>query len=158
MTEAPSQRDLYRILQVDPRACPSVIHAAYRALARIVHPDQVTGDAAAMVKVNTAYAVLRDPKRRATYDDERAAPPRVASTEWTRGAPMVPPPPLRAQEARLDATVLGHGRYSGWTLEQLVRHDPDYLRWMRRHTSGVRHRAEIDRLLERVAATPSKRR
>jgi len=157
MTGASPERDLYRILQVDPHACQAVIHAAYRALARIVHPDQqLTGDAAAMVTVNTAYAVLRDMERRARYDRERAAPTPVVRPERPTSAPIVPPPP-RAHGAGRDATVLSQGRYAGWTLEQLVRQDPDYLRWLRRHTSGVRYRTEIDRLLER-AATPTKRR
>jgi len=35
----------------------------------------------------------------------------------------------------------------GWSLAALARHDPDYLRWLSRHSSGLRFRDEIQRLL-----------
>jgi hypothetical protein len=63
-------RSLYEILQVDPRAEPEVLEAAFRRLARKYHPDvSLTSDSAARMKeLNAAYAVLRDPARRADYD------------------------------------------------------------------------------------------
>jgi hypothetical protein len=45
-------------------------------------------------------------------------------------------------DARLD-----FGRYEGWTLRELARHDADYLRWLSRHSSGIRFRGPILRLL-----------
>jgi hypothetical protein len=36
--------------------------------------------------------------------------------------------------------VLEFGRYEGWKLKDLARHDPDYLIWLSRHSSGVRYR------------------
>jgi uncharacterized protein (DUF3820 family) len=42
------------------------------------------------------------------------------------------------------------GRYAGWTLKDLLRHDPDYLRWLYRHSSGVRYRYQIARMLPDV--------
>ena len=42
---------------------------------------------------------------------------------------------------------LDFGRYAGWSLRDLARHDPDYLRWLSRHSSGLRYRTEIGRLL-----------
>jgi uncharacterized protein (DUF3820 family) len=55
--------------------------------------------------------------------------------------------------------VLPYGRYAGWALRDLVRHDPDYLRWLTRHPSGRQFRGEIERMLEhRPTATPSHRR
>ena len=157
MSAISREPDLYRTLQVDPRACQEVIHAAYRALARIVHPDQMlTGDTARMVTVNHAFAVLRNVERRAEYDRVRAAPPVVARKATPTSAPIVPPPP-RADGVAPKGTLLTQGRYAGWTLEQLVRQDPDYLRWLRRHTSGLRYRGEIDRLLAATTATGHRR-
>jgi curved DNA-binding protein CbpA len=63
--------DYYRVLQVDPAANPLVIQAAYRALAQIFHPD-VFGDEDEMKKINAAWEVLGDPRRRREYDIERA--------------------------------------------------------------------------------------
>ena len=45
------------------------------------------------------------------------------------------------------AMTIDFGRYAGWTLADLVRADPDYLRWLSRHSSGIRYRAAILRLL-----------
>lgn len=63
--------DYYRVLQVDPAANPLVIQAAYRALAQIFHPD-VFGDEDEMKRINAAWEVLGDPRRRREYDIERA--------------------------------------------------------------------------------------
>lgn len=49
--------------------------------------------------------------------------------------------------ASFDPTRLDFGHYAGSTLEELARVDPDYLRWLARHPSGVRYRAEINRVL-----------
>ena len=68
MAERP---DLYRILQVDPSANPLVIQAAYRALAQIHHPD-VSGDSDEMKRLNAAWEILGDAKKRRSYDIERA--------------------------------------------------------------------------------------
>ena len=70
-------RDYYAILQVDPRAEPEVIEAAYRRLSRKYHPD-VSGDPEAgrrMRELNEAYGVLSDPGRRRVYDRRRPVGP-----------------------------------------------------------------------------------
>ncbi len=59
------------MLQVDPAANPLVIQAAYRVLAQIFHPD-VSGDDAEMKRINAAWEVLGDARRRRHYDIERA--------------------------------------------------------------------------------------
>lgn len=66
--------DYYTILQVAPQAESAVIEAAYRQLARLYHPDvNAAPEALArMQAINDAYAVLRDPARRAEYDTRRA--------------------------------------------------------------------------------------
>src|SRR5262249_32470504 len=63
-------RSLYEILQVDPRAEPEVLEAAFRRLARKYHPDvSPSADSVERMKeLNAAYRVLRDPARRADYD------------------------------------------------------------------------------------------
>ena len=53
-------------------------------------------------------------------------------------------PPLTAS---FDPTRLDFGQHAGMTIEELGRVDPDYLRWLERHASGVRYRAEIHRVL-----------
>jgi molecular chaperone DnaJ len=53
---------------VAPSASPEDLRAAYRALARRLHPDAPGGSSAAMAEVNEAWRVLSDPGRRAVYD------------------------------------------------------------------------------------------
>ncbi len=83
----PDNPDAYKVLQVDPDADPEVIQAAYRRLAQKYHPD-LAGDAnspegreamARMVAINAAWAVLRDPAKRAEFNRERAARLKAAS-------------------------------------------------------------------------------
>ena len=66
----PAFKSLYDVLNVAPEAEGVVIEAAYRALIKKYHPDQaadgpVPKDAA---EINEAWAVLKDPARRAEYD------------------------------------------------------------------------------------------
>lgn len=46
-----------------------------------------------------------------------------------------------------DGRTLDFGHYAGRTITELADEDPDYLRWLARHPSGVRYRAEIQRVL-----------
>jgi curved DNA-binding protein CbpA len=155
--------DFYEVLQVHPRAEPDVIRAAYRILARKYHPDH-GGDARRMMSLNDAWDVLGDPVRRAAYDasrvaatgrpaaapfggrsgDARTAPSATHSDGATRAAYTnhAGPPP-----GRPSGTVLDFGRYSGWSLGEIARHDVDYLEWLQRATFGRRLRAEIEALL-----------
>ncbi|MCH9038928.1 MAG: J domain-containing protein [Chloroflexi bacterium] len=65
--------DLYKVLQVDPRAGPEVVRAAYRVLAQKYHPDlnPSPNAADAMKRLNNAYEVLGDPRCRSEYDVAR---------------------------------------------------------------------------------------
>ncbi len=66
--------DYYRTLEVDKEASPEVIKKAYRALSLKYHPDRAgaaSDDGEGMSRINEAYAVLSDPKRRQAYDDSR---------------------------------------------------------------------------------------
>lgn len=53
-----------------------------------------------------------------------------------------------------DATVLDFGHYAGRTIAELADSDPDYLRWLARHPSGFRYRAEIGRVLDTAVPRP----
>jgi len=54
---------------VPPSASTAEIRAAYRDLARLLHPDTAAGrHEGEMAAVNEAWRVLSDPGRRATYD------------------------------------------------------------------------------------------
>ena len=65
-----SEPDYYAILQVDPRAEPEVIQAAYRRLAAKYHPDVDPSPEATerMKLLNAAYGVLSDPVKRRQHD------------------------------------------------------------------------------------------
>ena len=52
-----------------------------------------------------------------------------------------------ARPSRDPVEVIDFGRYAGWRIADLVRHDPDYLRWLSRHSSGVRFLEAIARHL-----------
>ena len=61
--------DHYETLQISANAEPETIHRVYRLLAQRLHPDNTeTGNATRFRELTEAYAVLRDPERRAQYD------------------------------------------------------------------------------------------
>jgi curved DNA-binding protein CbpA len=149
-----TDRDAYEILHVHPKAHQAVIQAAYRVLAALYHPDS-RDDLSSnrrMAELNEAYAKVRTPDRRTLYDEElkrgvRAAPSVVA-----------PPAPSAPSGARVQASspgVLDFGRYQGWTIANLARQDPDYLRWLSRHSSGARFRQEIEAALANAPKEPT---
>jgi len=137
--------DTYRILQVAPHAEQEVIQAAYRALALKYHPDRerTTYAQRRMLQINAAYAVLRDAAAREEWDRSQ----RDGSKVPTRVSVAAPP---RSDSA---GTRVSFGRYAGWTLRDLARQDPQYLRWLSRHSSGIAYRTEIYAILGRMGAT-----
>lgn len=148
MTES---RDYYKVLQVDPSADPEVITAAFRALAKRLHPDRTatTPDDERMAELNHAYGVLRDPAQRRIYDAERAlrvprpGPPVGARTAEEAQA-------FEVREETNDsgaATRLDFGKHAGATLREIARKDRDYLEWLSQHPSGIRFRREIAEVL-----------
>ena len=70
--------NLYGVLEVSPRARPSVITAAYRALAKEKHPDH-GGSHVEFEALAQAYTVLNDERTRSDYDKGTRA-----SAEGTR--------------------------------------------------------------------------
>jgi curved DNA-binding protein CbpA len=151
--------DYYRDLQVDPAANPLVIQAAYRALAQIFHPD-LFGDEDEMKKINAAWEVLGDPRRRREYDIERAG--RHPGAAQARPAPSTAPSSSSsartASPSRSDdhagpprgtpfGPLIRFGRYDGWTLGQIARVDRPWLEWLKRVPAGRGLRDEIDAVL-----------
>ncbi|KAK9057021.1 hypothetical protein SSX86_024387 [Deinandra increscens subsp. villosa] len=61
---------LYEVLGIQIGADTVEIKAAYRRLARVLHPDVGNHDSSPddFIKVNSAYATLSDPGKRADYD------------------------------------------------------------------------------------------
>jgi curved DNA-binding protein len=79
-------KDYYKILGVAKDATQEDIKRAYRKLARKYHPDvSQEADAEARFKeVNEAHEVLKDPGRRAAYDQ--------LGSRWQGGQDFSPPP------------------------------------------------------------------
>ena len=79
-------RDYYHILGVERGASQEDIKRAYRRLARKYHPDVSSeADADARFKeVGEAYEVLKDPEKRAAYDQ--------LGSNWRAGQEFRPPP------------------------------------------------------------------
>jgi curved DNA-binding protein len=79
-------RDYYKILGVERTASADDIKKSYRRLARKFHPDvSKEKDAEARFKeVQEAYEVLKDPEKRAAYDQ--------LGSNWKSGEQFRPPP------------------------------------------------------------------
>ena len=79
-------KDYYKIMGVERNATPDDIKHAYRRLARKYHPD-VSKEPQAEAKfkeVGEAYEVLKDPEKRASYDQ--------LGSNWKQGQDFTPPP------------------------------------------------------------------
>jgi len=151
-------RDAYEVLQVHPKAHQLIIQAAYRVLARLYHPDRDSSAASnrKMAELNDAYDKVRTLDRREVYDRSRHLQHAVAPAMVT---PYAEPKAPHATNVTDGSGELDFGRYAGWTVSQIAAVDREYLRWLRRHTSGIRFRAQIDRLLrEPTSASQARRR
>ena len=91
--------DYYGILQVHSRAGNEIITGAYRLLSKIYHPDiNKTKKAEDMMKrINIAYSILSDKRKRAQYDVECSRRARgifsltAASGAWSPAGPGTAP-------------------------------------------------------------------
>ena len=55
--------------------------------------------------------------------------------------------PVGPGHSSFDPSRLDFGHYAGQSIAELATTDPEYLRWLARHPSGTRYRAEIHRVL-----------
>lgn len=70
-----TQRDYYETVGVSENASQDEIRAAYRELARTLHPDKTGGDEDAedrLKEINAAYDTLKNPEKRKEYDRKRS--------------------------------------------------------------------------------------
>lgn len=85
--------------------------------------------------------------------------PDVVSRDWTSGRSTTGSgfdESMRAPEGygaagpppgRPSGTVLNFGRYAGWSLGEVARHDIEYIEWLDRAPIGRNYRPEIDAIL-----------
>jgi curved DNA-binding protein CbpA len=112
--ESRHEPDLYRLLGVAPTADAAEIARAYRRRVRDVHPDTANparrsaeGDAPTdLDALQQAYAVLRDPSRRAQYDAVLRDTAHLR-TERSRGVRV--PVRVRSRPARVEEPLLRAG-------------------------------------------------
>jgi curved DNA-binding protein CbpA len=163
--------DPYEVLQIAHDASEAAVRAAYRAAARLVHPDVSTDPhaAARMARLNKAWELLGDTARRARYDREHGfavepqpaawpvdqAQPAIRRTtadgrivEWRTGPDgtgAAGPPP-----GSPSGSILPFGRFIAWSLGEIARHDAGYLDWLDQRREGAPYRAEINELLTKL--------
>jgi curved DNA-binding protein CbpA len=121
-------QDYYEDLKISPNADSETIDRVFRLLAKRYHPDnQVTGNADAFNRISTAYKVLADIEKRASYDAQYEA---VKAKKWKASEPASSTKSsqndelLRKRilsilyiERRNDAASSGVGL---WRIEQLI--------------------------------------
>lgn len=151
VTATDPKRTHYKVLMLAESADSEIVATVYRKLAQRYHPDIDRSAEAAqrMAEINEAYSILRDTEKRAKYDAwlasrrDRRTSDRFIRTQGElpygeAGAPVGPP----------IGSVVEFGRYSGWTLGQIKRHDPEFLEWLMRVPAGRNLRDEIATMLQ----------
>lgn len=96
--------DPYALLGVPHDASTSEITRAYRHLVRAHHPDTAPSpqlaDSAVLARLAAAYALLRDPSRRADYDRRHPSPRTVRESSPSAATGRSGPPDLRIGPVR----------------------------------------------------------
>jgi curved DNA-binding protein CbpA len=136
----------YAVLGISTDSDSETIRDAYRRLARRFHPD-TGGDAHSMSLINKAWAELGDPDRRAAYDRRTGIEQPVKITAGEAPPEAEAGSPLTSRMMTGTGTVLDFGRYEGWTIDQLAKHDPEYLLWLERTPVGRPLQAEIQAVM-----------
>ncbi|MCD2179667.1 DnaJ C-terminal domain-containing protein [Rhizobium sp. C1] len=98
-------RDPYSVLGVKPTASPDEIKAAWRMLAKALHPDRNSRDPNAHVRfaeVGQAYQLLKDPDKRQRFDQERRMAEEARRREQASGGARRAESPPKAEDAEGD--------------------------------------------------------
>ena len=144
MTQEP-----HDVLGVSRVASWHEIRSAFRALARRYHADGEMPDQGRMAAINAAYEALE--RRR-----EAIAHHTTSTVPASPGVPVGPGPqhlPAGSLLGRMraarhpDSPMLDFGQYAGWRIADVADHDPRYLVWLSRHSSGIRFRRAIEQVL-----------
>ena len=101
-------KDYYKILGVSRDVSPDELKKAYRKLARKYHPD-VSKEANAEEKfkeVGEAYEALKDPEKRAQYDQ--------FGNNFQHGQSFTPPPGWGQSQGRGGGGFADHGNFSSF--------------------------------------------
>src|SRR6476469_7213282 len=106
-----AKRDPYDVLEVDARATPTQIKAAWRRLARANHPDLTGDDPAAsrvatrrMAEINEAYAALTRADRSSRHGTTSATDGSPFGEPARRRGGPPPPKPTRPVTGRVDTS------------------------------------------------------
>jgi curved DNA-binding protein CbpA len=146
------RRDPYRVLGVSPQATMHEIRDAYRARARMAHPDLAGEKSISWMRdLNAAWDLLKDAERRAAYDATQGIVPVPAPVEpatvrpsgqpaWTGAAGRPPGRPF--------GPVLETGIYAGWSIGEIARYDRGYLAWLKDRPEAKKNRDAIIRMLD----------
>jgi curved DNA-binding protein CbpA len=142
----------YKQLMLAEIADQEIISTVYRKLAQRYHPDVDRSPEAArrMAAINDAYETLSDPEKRRRYDEWLASRrDRRAGDRLIKGHGEVSVGPAGPAIGPPSGSLVEFGRYSGWTLGQIKRTDPEFLEWLLRAPMGRAFRAEIEEMLGR---------
>jgi curved DNA-binding protein CbpA len=142
----PASRAAYDRARAAATADPgSRTHGPTTGPTRPMRADRPTGEAGTGAESSSARGAPR--------------PPETVSRDWTSGrstqgggfdASMRAPDGLGAAgppPGRPSGSVLNFGRYSGWSLGEIARHDLEYIEWLDRTPIGRSYREEIDAIL-----------
>lgn len=128
--------DAYAILGVDPECSQAELKAAHRRLVRRHHPDVAPPEdreaaTRRLQRINMAYALVRDPARRARYDALRRADSLTTSEPWRRDPDLA---------AEWEALIVAAGRWAGRFQERYGSPSaPDLAHRLGRAVGGLLH-------------------
>ena len=138
-------------------------HDAARAVAQRWPATDAAGSAGSVSGVRPARSADAGASRPGAPSSPPAPPPETVSADWTSGRSSAgggyDPVSMRSPEGlgaagpppgNPSGTVLAFGRYAGWSLGEIARHDLEYLEWLDRMPIGRPHREEIDQILRRT--------